>query len=450
MKRSRAVVFFLIAGLFSCLTAFSLGFSVTDDLFRIMEYDNQPIRFTVHAKIIRVPQFSDERTEKLNRLLQHIGLEGSSDGCIQYTAVMIDGEETVRCTGKETEDGTILSFSADPEHLYRYDSGNVSDTAFKSDRIDTETIQRYRKIWTATDRMVSWFELLPEQFPEKSVRTAIQIRNRYYGTAVRRETITFSAEEAESVFMGKGKENDGFYPEYADLKFEGKQKIILQYTEDNQLIRIHYSGKCGQEPGNMRNVTLEWKLLRTADCAMDELQLRTPSEKGNERDNLLMKRERKKTENSEENLLWTVESDRLHNRIRTQTKLTATSETIGERTLLNILETKTERGQTGRTEITGEITAEHDTLKGGTLEIILKTGTIETIHWQVSFQIAKGERLSLENEGCEIIRMTGNEIPDELYTKIYAALIQKMISLPEEDLVFLTEGIEETIKETAR
>jgi hypothetical protein len=393
-------------------TAVGAGASVLTETEKYLTGDGESaVGILIEGKIIKMPQFAEERTEKLNRILQHAGIRIEISGEESRAVVTMDGEDIFSLTG---------------------DGGEGAGT---------EAIRRYGRIWKSLEKWKAFFAALPEAFPETRQESKINTPYKEYGKAVKRTALTLSAEEAAEQ-AAKAGTGTGLYPEAGEMQFEGKQKIALQTGEEGQLIRINYNGKCGLSDGSIRNVSVEWKTVTEENRSKDQIQIRTPAATGGERDNLQMTREWTLGEDGKEILTWTAETDALHNRIRTQKRMTARTEAAEGKMTIDLAEATVESGETRRTEITGEISLEEGKPAEGMLAIILKTGKIETEHYEVSFRTYPVIP-AIPGDAAETAG--GEKSESEIRREQSAALVRAILKLPEEDQAFLKDGIGEDL-----
>ncbi len=388
-----------------CLSIASAGFaSVIRDLFTWTAETEQPYSILLSAEVIRTPSYGEERTEKLNRLLRHLQIKEDIDRDRARTTVLLDGKA-------------------------------ISDWMTEKGDMDEKTMNRsidqYGKTWETLYSFSDWFEKLPDVFSGNSVSNKINNKYKGYGIVTRRETVTLMPEDLETYVKSNGDKisESGLYPDLNEMSFEGRQKIQIQYDENNKALRVNYNGKCAVGEGTKRNVMLDWKMLRDETLEKDQIQLRTPTGVNSERDNMLMEREWILDENGNEQLKWQIEYDQVHNRVRTQTRTTMTLETNRNGISGTIHENIISQGSTRSTDIEGKITTRNGIPSEGTLEIILKTDKIETSHLKVSFDLFQGKQIEAAED-----EMTEHELA--------VAMIRELMSLPKEDLAFLLEGID--------
>ena len=66
-------------------------------------------------EIKKLAQFDENRTEQLNRLIRHIGIDISLDGDLSSTGILVDGKEIVSFLQKDLDDRTERIYSFEPK-----------------------------------------------------------------------------------------------------------------------------------------------------------------------------------------------------------------------------------------------------------------------------------------------------------------------------------------------
>ena len=129
---------------------------------------NQPVCFEISASFGKLPQFDDNRTEKLNRLLQYFSLNGVLDPFDSRTSLAIGGKELFTLSeteyhGKKTRilsaGGQAYAIPEDPEQP-------ASESA--ETRTLSEDASRQYRILSSMKAYASFFSSLPALFPEKA------------------------------------------------------------------------------------------------------------------------------------------------------------------------------------------------------------------------------------------------------------------------------------------
>ena len=240
----------------------------------------------------------EERTDELNRLLNHavFRLEGQSLGDDTWSsmALLIDDAEVLRLVQCENGHGSTFMTSQEKNQAFSSREGSAISLFFGLDQEDI-SIMGLRGdealIFEEADHLL---EALRKQYPDKLKGKKEKQRVTGYGSTTRRETLTLKAEDAPQMAElllavcpeGKLKEL------LQGVTFTGKQQLDLLVDDQDQIIKVSYTGRCGI-PGDIRKVTLSWRRKRTNDSIRDSLSLKTPAVSGNNLTNIKLVRELK-------------------------------------------------------------------------------------------------------------------------------------------------------------
>ena len=407
--------------------------------------DDQPVKFSIHAEFGKLPQFDENRTEKLNRLLRHIAFTGILDGEQSSMDVLLDGEPLFSITEKETGENAVKMITTDsgltyilPEDAQENESQILKIFSSITDQM---------KIRYSIDIYADLLGHLPEYFQELCKSGKILEKYKDYGTAVQKISIRIPAEEFEKYIQDYLKElpEGQCVPDPRSILFTGRQDFELLTTEDGKTLKIRYGGTAGFSENDLRTVRLEWKTVRNDLVEKDELTLKTPDSNGTKRNNLVINHTRRITEEGKETFSWKAETDSLSERTRTRGTILCSVETENGIVSGSFSETVTVRNETKGSEIIFEASGDPDDQCTGTLEIISKKDKIENERLKAEFSITTKVPVSPGNEP-EPASITGNETAD-IRQQLISNTLKKLMKLPEEDLVFLAEGIpEESLK----
>ena len=441
MKEIKKYITVLLAALILCFISKGSASMIRDTLHLLGS--SGPVKIRIHAEIIKNPVYGEKRNEKLNKLLQHMDFEIETENSISKSTLLLDKQEMFSWIQVNHEDGESVLIAVDPEHIYRIQNNEEMQLVVPALGIDS--IQRYRRIWDSLESYIEWFKQMETYFSENISESKISIRYKTFGDVVKRKILNLTSDEiSEFVKNDTYSKEVVFYPETDAFVFAGKQKVSLMQREDGTTVRINYNGACGINTESIRNVSLEWRVLREEGKIIDQFQIRTPSQKGSERDNLSIERSWTETEDGNEQLTWKVETDCVKDRVRTQTKLETEVHTVNSQSAeIRIKEIRTEKGQSTINEITGTILTDNGKPSGGTLEILSKSGKIVTNNILISFDVLPMEQSKMNIHSMD--QYSNGESMENIYKLLAARLVSMLITLPEEDLDFLMDGIPEEI-----
>ena len=434
------IVFFMIAILI--IPAFCMA--ETPLLIRLMTGEGDaPIRMILsEVKVHKYSPFDDQRTEHLNRLIQHLGLEITLGGDISRTGIRIDGNEILSWVQKEDGDGTQTIYSFDPGIVYR-------SKADEEEAADPDSIVTFleEELIRANRDMETWytlFENAPAAFSDRVKTEKTELRFSGFGRAIKRVTILFPANYVQESFpkaLADAAGTESLKNAISGMTFEGSQKIGLLYDENDRIVRITYDGKVGKTPETVRKVSLIWKCLRDDGHVKDSITLKTPAVTGADKDNIALERDLlEPTEEEPGSYKWDMQIDhRAGKEDRKQTHFIADlNETEG--TLGGKIEYSYKReGENPKIRIVPEIRKESDGEYKGTLEIADYSGKIEKDDVLIHIQLQTGESLSWPAEGTG--QGTGNHEQEKPEDTLAAILIQKLFELPKEDLEYFSHEI---------
>ena len=436
--RNTFVLFLLLFLL--CSTACSQASEIKKTIL-LFEKDS-PLNYTVHCEIKKIPAYDEARTEKLNRLLKHIGFSGFVGSSESEFTLLIDGKslfsyQTVYSSGKQTDllclNGTDCYIVPENRMLSVESSQAVSGGMV--------SIVRNKNTYFSLDAYRVFFSRLPDFFPDKVSSSKVLEKYKYYGTAVRKVNLTLTGEELGECFrLHADLFSLSAVPDPRKIVFSNRQGFELLFSEEGQLVRMRYSGTAGSSEEDLRTVRLDWKTVRTEQMERDELQLRTPNRQGTRRNNFLLDYAWSKDENETENLIWKAETDNVADGIRTQGISLYEITASGGQLDGSLKDTVTVKGKSETVEIRLNSNVPSDDSCVGTLEIINKKDKIETNRVSLTFDLSQGLSSPVASGTAEPVRISEQQY-NILEESLFSDIIRELLLLPEEDLVFLREGI---------
>lgn len=396
-------------------------------------------------EIKKLAQFDENRTEQLNRLIRHIGIDISLDGDLSSTGILVDGKEIVSFLQKDLDDRTERIYSFEPKTVRE---GKNDDTETDGDDFTVFLEQILLKAGRYMDEFYPLFAAAPEAFADRSRKEGTELRFSGFGKAVQRVTISFPANYVQENFpeaLAGLARTESFKAYINGLTFSGNQKIGLLYDENGKIVRINYDGKVGKTPETLRKVTLVWKVLREENHLKDSISLKTPAVTGADKDNISLERDLDSTDGSAGTYTWDVQIDhRAGKEDVKQTRFTAELNDT-ESVISGSMEYSYKRnGKNPKLRIFPEIRKEKDGEYKGTLEIADYSGKIEKNRFLAQVQLQKGadvrwpETELRKAETDQSGEPAEQQDPEET---IAGMLIQKLFELPEEDLAYFSNEI---------
>ena len=445
MNRKRILAAVLAAVLAAACMA-NAGASGIRELIRFAG-SGEPVGYEFTAAFEKLPQFDGNRTDQLNRLLRHFVFSGVLDTRETTLSVSLDGESLFTVSETEVGGKTTRMLACDPD----------TNIIIPGEKTDTDTIvsvEGYRSvsenlcIYTVLEEYALFFGQLPDLYPELSGSGKILEKYKDYGTAVKKTNIRFTENEWAACVRKYAPEipEGTNIPDLRKMYFEGRQDVELLLKEDGSVLKIRYGGKAGISEDDMRTVRLEWKTVRAESVERDELSLRTPDSNAARRNNLLLDHTWRKGEDGTETFSWKTETDTVYDGIRTRGIAECTMEEADGKISGRWSETVSVKNENTVCECAFSSADEPAGGRSGILEIISKKDKIETGRMKADYRLT-----------CTVPAQAGELLPepkhvsddefDEIRGNLTRRILVKLLSLPKEDLLFLTEGIQdETVK----
>ncbi len=391
-----------------------------------------------------ISSFDSERLTQMNQLIQHFSLSVSLDGQHSVIDVGMDRETILSIASQEDETTVTDMYSMAPDRLFRRK---------KSRDTEQESLPKYLNEifipfnWFADD-LYTIINVFPTCFADCVKTEKADINLKGYGKAVRRLIMTVPADTLSASFG-----SDRLYPKETDITlsmlkkmvFSGNQRFTLLYDGEDHLIRISYDGTAGLSEDNLRNVSLNWKCLRSGEKVRDSLTIKTPAVKGYDRDNLICEREMTDSDPVFHRAYWDIQADRRSAGRKQKSRFTVSLEDTSGKVNADAEYVLKMDGVTRKTKVFADIQKENDDEYSGTLEITEYSGKILKNGIKTRLSIKKDDALGSFPTDSMIVydpeTSEGKTAEDELIDLIYTRLIQKMLTLPEEDLRFLSAGI---------
>ncbi len=445
MIRKRITALFIMM---ICLASFSGSAAAAGIRDMIRFWGNgEPFEFKITSQAEKLPQFDRKRTEQLNRLLGHFSFSGKMDDREAMLSVYMDEEKMFTLSRTEIGGENKTALEADSSTFVIIpEDGNDTWTGLMTE--EDEGISENLSIYNALEKYAVFFESLPAIYPELSGYGKILEKYKDYGTAEKKVNIHFTAEKwTECVMQNAPDIPEGSkVPDLRKMTFEGKQDIELLLKGDGTLLKVRYGGNAGISKDDMRIVRLEWKTVRNETVGRDELTLRTPDSNAARRNNLILEHLWRKAENGSEMLSWKAETDIVSEGIRTRRMSECSMESADGKTCGSWSQTITEKNRSDVREFIFEYASKTAGEYSGTLEIISKKDKIENVHIEAAFSLTPIKIPHAEDNFHEPVPVSREEYAAIRGNLVHRILVNLM-SLPPEDLGFVTEGIpDETLK----
>ena len=445
MKRKRIFAVILAAVLMTVCAAEASASGIRE-LIRFAG-SGEPVGYEFTATFVKLPQFDENRTEQLNRLLRHFIFSGILDARETTLTVSLDGESMFTLSETEVGGKTTGMLAWDTENSVIIPQEEADGDTFISGE-GYRSISENLYMYAVLEEYALFFGKLPDLYPELSGSSKILEKYKDYGTAVKKTNIRFTEDEWTACIRKYAPEiSEGIkIPDLRKMYFEGRQDVELLLTEEGSVLKIRYGGRAGLSEDDMRTVRLEWKTVRAENVERDELSLRTPDSNAARRNNLLLDHTWRKEEDGKESFSWKAETDTVCEGIRTREIAECTMEEADGNISGRWAETISVKNENTVYECVFTASGEPVAGCSGTLEIISKKDKIETGRMKVDYRLTSMVPAQAGVYLPEPVHASGEECAT-LRGNLTRRILVKLLSLPQEDLVFFTEGIpDDTLK----
>lgn len=404
---------------------------------------NEPLKIVLsEPEVKKLSQFDENRTEQLNRLIRHAGIDLNIDKNCSKTRILIDNEEAFSYI---QNDDTERIYSFEPKVLYQ-------EKTNKEETDDDDFALFLEKFLVKANRYINDFYTLfdsaPDAFAERTRKEGTELRLSGFGKAIQRVTIPFPADYVKENFpkvLSDLTDSEECRKIICGLTFSGAQKISLLYDAEGRIVRINYDGTVGESEETLRKVSLVWKVLREDDHQKDSISLKTPAIKGADKDNIALEREIDSSDSALGKYIWDIQIDhRAGKEDKKQThfsvQLTDADSVISGNIEYNIKRD----GKNPKIKVYVEIREENAGEYKGTIEIADYSGKIEKNRILIHALLQKGETVKWQEAGltkAETAESNENEPKNEPEDTIAGIIIQKLFELPEEDLTYFSNEI---------
>ena len=404
---------------------------------------NEPLRIVLsEPEVKKLSQFDENRTEQLNRLIRHAGIDLNIDSDCSRTRILIDNEEAFSYLQND-----------DAERIYSFEPTVLYQEKTKAGETDDDDFTLFlEQILVRANRYMNEFYTLfsaaPETFAERTRKEGTELRLSGFGKAVQRVTIPFPADYVKENFpkaLIDLTDSEECRKIISGLTFSGAQKISLLYDAEGRIVRINYDGTVGESEETLRKVSLVWKVLREEEHQKDSISLKTPAVKGADKDNIALERDLDSTDSALGQYTWDIQIDhRAGKEDKKQTHFSAQI-TNADSVISGNMEYSIKRdGKNPKTKVLLEIGEENEGEYKGTIEIADYSGKIEKNRILVHALLQKGETLKWPEAGfTKTGTAEGNENEPQIEPEdtIAGIIIQKLFELPEEDLTYFSNEI---------
>ncbi len=383
MNRNRiTAIIFVILLIVSCS-----GIAAASGIREMISFfgNGESFGYESTTQAVKLPQFDENRTETLNRLLRHFSFSGRLDAREATLTVSMDGQKLFALSETEVGGTTTAALETDSNSfvIIPEDENEEKNGVFTG---GAAAVSENLSLYTALEEYAAFFAGLPDHYPEMSGYGKILEKYKDYGTAVKKVSLRFSAEDwAECVRKYAPDIPEGsILPALRKMVFVGKQDVELLMTEEGTLLKVRYGGNAGISEEDIRVVRLEWKTVRNETVGRDELTLRTPDSSAAKRNNLILDHLWRKTQDGSETFSWKAESDVVAEGVRTREICECSMESADGKTGGSWAQTTTVKNGSVTEEFVFESDGCPENGYTGTLEIISKKDKIDCVRLKAS------------------------------------------------------------------
>ena len=406
---------------------------------------SDPVSITVSAPVYHIiARFGEDRTEVLNRLLKHISISITFDGTNSETAVMVDRETAYSYIQYRNDSTQLTVYSFDPEITYE----ESNEYFLSSHSFPAFLDEHFFLINRLLDDFYPIFQKTAETFAEYGKPSSASLNFKGYGKGVRKLTIPLSDQFVKEKFpaviadLAETEESRMFLEK---LVFNGPQKIILLYDQEDRLLRMNYDGTVGFSEESMRKVSLVWRCLRSDEKKKDNITLKTPAVKGYDKYNISYERDIDLSDPAHHTISWDMQIDLKSD--KTKKKISFTSDLSGSDNVISgrILYSEKAEGNEKKITILPMMQKENDGHYYGTIEITNNSGKIITSSAVTEISISPGTAVTAPSAVTAHSKDGQNPETDteSIQDKMNSILIRKLLTLPAEDLQFFSMDIPE-------
>ena len=423
-----------------------------------LEESQAPIRATVSMELGAWLPFDETTLAALNLLLSHVSFQVETLHMAQEdwsrAAVLLDGVDTAVLTQRQANgvkrlnasfvpDATLTAVSEDPIALLLGESSALNLGGFTGTE-GTMVTEAKRLMNDLPVLLASWME-------EKSVTKKID----KMGTAKYMRTYEIPEEEAQQLgsLLADAAQEPRVQAFLSSLTFTDDQEITVYENEIGQVLKFSYTGRCGVDADSQRKVTLTWSMKDDGQETRDTLSLKSPAVSGSDRDTLTWERVaevdggnrtlsesfRYETVRNKEKTILEGEAE-LENAFDIASSLLTgkawVEQTLPDETLLTWVM------EPNMTFALGSMNPE----ASGNVLVTYKEDKRVTQEATVYINLAYGDGFNWElREGETNLETLGMEaltaLQEQSAERLAADMLQGLLRLPQEDLLFISEGL---------
>ena len=234
-----------------------------------LEESASPLRVTASAQMSAWVPFDDTMLEALNTLLSHMSVQvytmNLSGEKWSKTALLLDSEEAVSLTQRQTENQRLLNASFLPEQTL---TSAVDPTALLLGDGAALNVPGYtgeEQAWVAEAKRL--MQELPTLLADWKKEESVSKKIAKSGTAKTLYTFKLGKDDAAQLgtILAGAAQNSTVKAFLSSLTFSKTQAIKLYTDAEGQVLRFAYEGQCGVT--TQRKVTISWNMKDDGESA---------------------------------------------------------------------------------------------------------------------------------------------------------------------------------------
>ena len=266
----------LAALLMALLLTASQAFAVTGVLSAV-DPGEQPLELTLGVKLNAYSPLDDVRTGWLNDLLSYHQLRLRLYGDSTDMSMLINGGEAFSISLTQGDSGSSVTTTLLPGQTYASDDDDALSLLTGSTATGSDALLPGFDSLDMLDDALTMLQELQRTGAEYIVTKKKKNVVKGYGTATRSLTLTMDEDQATDfgTLLIASCPDGKLMEQLITFNFTEEQSITMLTDDNGTIYKVTYSGICGVD-GNMRRVSLTWKLLRTDARTRDDLTLKLP------------------------------------------------------------------------------------------------------------------------------------------------------------------------------
>ena len=412
-----------------------------------LEESASPLRVTASAQMSAWVPFDDTMLEALNTLLSHMSVQvdtmNLSGEKWSKTALLLDSEEAVSLTQRQTENQRLLNASFLPEQTLTSAVDPMALLLGDGAALNVPGYTGEEQAWVSEAKRLMQADWKKEESVSKKIAKS--------GTAKTLYTFKLGKDDAAQLgtILAGAAQNSTVKAFLSSLTFSKAQAIKLYTDAEGQVLRFAYEGQCGVT--TQRKVTISWNMKDDGESARDSLTVKSPAVSGRDKDSLTWLRELD-TSRSKRTLTASFTYTAVHSKVKTtlegEADLTYKQSggvLTGEAWIKQTDREGDSETWIARPELTFADAQEAPAVQGG-VQLTHKQNKRVAEDMTLTLSMAAGESFNWEMRGTEtkldeLSAESLTALQEDGAKRMAAQVLRGMLALPQEDLAFIQKGL---------